>query len=167
MMMSSSSFFRYFLFLGQQGPSEVCRVGTRWMWNFPVFLLKFRSGELVACGIKFRIQRVPTRHNFDRLHYPKNKKYLKDAMMTFLVFGVAGSVKNMSSGYSLDAKFNFISNELSLSKFDQTHREICRKYEQKSSFFVSSSKINKYYFIILAVILLFSLEGPFQTSNFL
>ena len=25
-----------------------------------VFLIKFRSGELVGCGIKFRIQRVPT-----------------------------------------------------------------------------------------------------------
>ena len=25
--------FRYFLFLGQQGPSKVCRVGTRWMQN--------------------------------------------------------------------------------------------------------------------------------------
>ena len=31
----------------------------------------------------------------------------------FLVFGVAGSVKSMSSGYSLDAEFNFASNELS------------------------------------------------------
>ena len=30
---SSFRFFRYFLFLGQQGPSKLCRVGTRWMWN--------------------------------------------------------------------------------------------------------------------------------------
>ena len=36
----------------------------------PVFLRKFRSGELVGCGIKFRIQRVPTRHTFDRPLYP-------------------------------------------------------------------------------------------------
>ena len=43
----------------------------------PVFLLKFRSGDLVGCGIKFRIQRVPTLHTFDGLCYPKNKKYLK------------------------------------------------------------------------------------------
>ena len=43
----------------------------------PVFLLKFRSGELVGCGIKFRIQRVPTQHTFDGPRYPKNKKYLK------------------------------------------------------------------------------------------
>ena len=43
----------------------------------PVFLLKFQSGELVGCGIKFPIQRVPTRHTFDGPRYPKNKKYLK------------------------------------------------------------------------------------------
>ena len=30
-----------------------------------------------SCGTKFRIQRVPTRHTFDGLRYPKNKKYLK------------------------------------------------------------------------------------------
>ena len=43
----------------------------------PVFLLKFRSGELVGCIIKLCIQRVPTRHTFDGTCYPKNKKYLK------------------------------------------------------------------------------------------
>ena len=31
----------------------------------------------------------------------------------------------------------------------------------KNSFFLSSSKINQYYFIILTIILLFSLGGPF------
>ena len=54
----------------------------------PVFLLKFRSGELVGCGIKLRIQRVPTRHNFHGPLYPKNKKYLKkcddDIIITFV-----------------------------------------------------------------------------------
>ena len=74
----------------------------------------------------FRIQRVPTQHTFDGPRYPKNKKYLeKNGMMTssfhffqvFLVFGVAGSVKSMPSGYSLDADFNSASNELSQSKF--------------------------------------------------
>ena len=40
-------------------------------------LLKCRSGELVGCGIKFRIQQVPSQHTFDRPDYPKNKKYLK------------------------------------------------------------------------------------------
>ena len=43
----------------------------------PVFLLKFRSRELVGYGIKFCIQRVPTRHTFDGPRYPKNNKYLK------------------------------------------------------------------------------------------
>ena len=42
-----------------------------------VFLLKFRLRELVGCGIKFRIQRVPTWNAFDEPRYPKNKKYLK------------------------------------------------------------------------------------------
>ena len=36
-----------------------------------VFLLKFRSGELVGCRIKFRIQRVPTQHTFDGPLYPQ------------------------------------------------------------------------------------------------
>ena len=53
----------------------------------PVFLLKFRSGELVGCRTKFHIQRVPTHHTFDGPHYPKNKKYLKkrddDVIITF------------------------------------------------------------------------------------
>ena len=43
----------------------------------PMFLLKFQLGELVGYGIKFHIQRVPTRHTFDGARYPKNKKYLK------------------------------------------------------------------------------------------
>ena len=43
----------------------------------PVFLLKFRSGEIIGCGIKFRIQRVPTWHTFDEPLYLENKKYLK------------------------------------------------------------------------------------------
>ena len=47
----------------------------------PVVLLKFRSGELVGCRIKFRIQRVPTWHTFERPRYPKTKKYLKNVMM--------------------------------------------------------------------------------------
>ena len=54
----------------------------------------------------------------------------------FLVFGVAGSIKSMLSGYSLDEEFNSASSELSRSTFEWEHREICRKYEQKSSFFL-------------------------------
>ena len=77
----------------------------------PVFLLKFQSGELIGCGIKFRIQRVPTRHTFDGPHYPKNKKYLKSMRR-------ARCMKIMQRWYSLDAEFNSASNELSRSKFD-------------------------------------------------
>ena len=43
-----------------------------------VFLLKFQSWELIGCGIKFYIQRVPTLHNFDEPIYPQNKKYLEN-----------------------------------------------------------------------------------------
>ena len=80
----------------------------------PVFLLKFRLGELVGCGIKFLIQWVPTRHTFDGPRYSKNKKYLEkcdDEM-------VAGTVKSMPSGYPLDVEFSSTSNKLSQSKFD-------------------------------------------------
>ena len=67
-----------------------------------------------------------TLHTFDGPRYLKNKKYLKkwndDVIIpffrVFLVFGVAGSVKIMPSGYSLDAEFNSASNELSRSKFE-------------------------------------------------
>ena len=70
---------------------------------------------------------------------PKNKKYLKkcdnDIIITFfqvfLVFGLAGSVKSMQCGYLLDVESNSTSNELSRSKFQLKHREICRKYKQK------------------------------------
>ena len=66
-----------------------------------MFLLKFRLGELVGCGIKLYIQRVPTLHTFDGCCYPKNKKYLKqcddDIIMmffqVFLGFGVVGTSK--------------------------------------------------------------------------
>ena len=71
-----------------------------------MFLLKFQAGELVGCGIQFRIQQIPTLHTFDGPCDPKNKKYLKkhddekrDVIITFfqvfLVFGVARSVKSM------------------------------------------------------------------------
>ena len=86
-----------------------------------MFLLKFRSGELVGCGIKFRIQRVLTQHTFDGPRYPKNKKFLKkcdnDVIITFfqvfLVFGVAGPIISMACGYLLDVELNSTSNELS------------------------------------------------------
>ena len=76
----------------------------------PVFLLKFRLGELSTCQIKFCIQRVPTWHTFDGPRYPKNKKCLKkcddDIIITFfqvlLVFWVSGPIKSILSGYSLD-----------------------------------------------------------------
>ena len=40
-----------------------------------VFLLKFWSGELVGCRIKFDIQWVPTQHTFDKPYYPKQNTW--------------------------------------------------------------------------------------------
>ena len=93
---------------------------------FPGFLLKFRSRELVVCGTKFSIQRVPTRHTFNGPRYLKNKKYLKkrddDIMIMFFsgisFLGVVRSIKSMLSGYSLDAEFNSTSNQISRLKFE-------------------------------------------------
>ena len=140
----------------------------------PMFLLKFWSRELVRFKIKFHIQRVPTRHTFDGPRFPKNKKYLKkhdddDVIITFfqvfLVFWVAEPIKSMPNGYSLDLEFNYASNELSRSKFELKYREICRKYEHKSSFFLFSSKINKYYFIILLRRPIWDLKNPLMISK--
>ena len=86
-----------------------------------MYLLKFRVGGLVGCGIKFRIQRVPTLHTFDGPRYPKNKKYLKKCdddiiikfFQVFLISGVAGSVKSIQCGYSFST-----SNEPSRLKFE-------------------------------------------------
>ena len=61
----------------------------------PMFLLKFRSGELIGCRIKLRIQRVPTLHTFGDI--------IITFFQVFLVFWVVGSVKSMQSGCSLDA----------------------------------------------------------------
>ena len=80
----------------------------------------------IMMGIKFCIQRIPTRHTFDGPHYPKNKKYLKKRddgviitfFQVFLVFGVEGLVKSMPSGYLLDVEFNSASNEISRLKLE-------------------------------------------------
>ena len=86
---------------------------------FLVFLFKFRSEDLVGCGIKLCIQRVPTLDTFDGPCYPKSNKYLKKHdddiiimfFQVFLVFGVPGSIKSMHCGYSLDVEFNSASNK--------------------------------------------------------
>ena len=81
---ASSRFFRYFLFLGERGPSKVCSVGTRWMQN-----------------------QIPHSTRSPNRNLSKN---------------TGRYVENTNT---------------------------------KSSFFLFSSKINKYYFILLTIILLF------------
>ena len=93
---------------------------------------------------------------------PKTRNTWKNVMMmssyiiitffqVFLVFGVAGSVKSMQCGYSLDAE-STSSPDWNLSK---NTRRYVENTNTKNSFFLSSSKINQYYFIILTIILLF------------
>ena len=112
-----------------------------------VFLLKFRSGELVGCGIKFHIQRVPTQHTFDGPLYPQNKKYLKKCdddvtfFQIFLVFCAAGTKKVCRVGtrrmWSL-ILHPTSSPDLNLSKNMGTYVENTNK---KGVFFFSSSKL--------------------------
>ena len=59
----------------------------------------------------------------------------------FVVFWVEESIKSMHFGYSLDAEFNFASNEPSRLKCEEKHRKICRKYEQKVVFFFLPPKL--------------------------
>ena len=57
----------------------------------PVFLLKFRSRELIGCGIWFCIQQVPTLHTFDGPHYPQKRNTWKNVMTFFRCFFFWGS----------------------------------------------------------------------------
>ena len=124
----------------------------------PMFLLRFRLGELVGCIIWFRIQRVPTLHTFDGPRYPKNKKYIFSGISCFWGGGVHQKyVVWVLVGCGI--KFR-IQRALPIKIWVKIRT-------QKSSFFLSSSKINPYYFIILTIILLFSLGGPFYTPKFL
>ena len=79
----------------------------------PVFLLKFRLGELIGCEIKFRIQRVPTRHNFEGPYNPKNKKYIKKRDDDFQHISSCFYL-NFNWEISLDAELNFASNKYPL-----------------------------------------------------
>ena len=107
-------------------------------------------------------------HTFDGPCYPKNKKYLKKRdddviimfFQVFLIFGVAGPSKVCRVGTSW--MWNLIlhptsSPDRNLSK---NTRRYVKNTNTKSSFFLSSSNINHYCFIILTIILLFSLGGP-------
>ena len=133
-----------------------------------MFLLKFQVGELVGCGIQFQIQRVPTLYTFDRPLYPKNKKYLKkcddDVIITFfqvfIVFGVERYVKSCSVGIRWMRNQIMHPTSSPDQNFSNTGRYV-KNTNRKSSFFLFSSKINKYYFIIL----LFSYEAHFRPQN--
>ena len=110
----------------------------------PVFLHKFRLGEIIGCRIKFHIQRVPTRYTFDVPRYPKNKKYLKkqndDVIISFfqvfLVLGVEGPSKVCQVGTRWMQNlipYPMSSPDLNLSKRTRRYVENTNK---KSSFFM-------------------------------
>ena len=125
-----------------------------------VFLLKFQMGEVVGCGIGcgiwFCIQRVPTLHTFDGPCYPKNKKYLKNMMMTSSshfsgIYSFRGS--RVCQKYAVwvlvgcGIKFH-IQRAHPLIIWVKAQGYMLKIRTKKSSFFHSSSKINNYYFII-------------------
>ena len=89
----------------------------------PVFLCKFWSRELIGCGIKFHIQRVPTLHTFDGPRYPKNKKYLKKRDHHHIFSGIScfwgsGVRQKYAEWVLVGWEFNSASNELFRSKFE-------------------------------------------------
>ena len=59
----------------------------------------------------------------------------------FLIFGVAGSIKSMQCGYSLDVESNSTSNELSRLKFDKTTGRYVENTNTKSSFLILPPKL--------------------------
>ena len=125
----------------------------------PVFLLKFWARGLVGCRIQFHIQWVPTLHIFYRRRYPKNKKCLKNVVMTssscFLGISFFGGIE-VHQKYVVWARIGcrikfHIQWALPLRIWVKTQGDMS-KIQTKSSFFHSSSKINKYYFISLPII---------------
>ena len=120
----------------------------------PVFLLKFRLGELIWCIIWFHIQRVPTLHTFNRPHYPKNKKYLKNTQSSSSFSGISyfwGSMvhQNYAEWVLIGCRILFcIQRALPIEIWVKTHGDMSKIRTKRMVFFFSSSKINKYYFII-------------------
>ena len=110
----------------------------------PNFLLKFRVGVLVGWKINSSSKEYPC---CILLMDPTTWKmrntwktwFQSCFFMYFSFFCLAGSIKSMKHGHSLDAQLNFASNEYSRLKFEQKIWEISWKYELKKLF---------YYFII-------------------
>ena len=135
----------------------------------PVFLLKFWSGELVGCKIWFCIQRVPTLHNFYEPRYPINKKYLnkRDDDNHHICLGISCLWgKGVRKKYAVWVLVGWgiklcIQWALPIEIWVKTKGDMSKIRTKKVVIFFSSSKINKFYFIILTIILLFSLGGPF------
>ena len=76
----------------------------------------------------------------------------------------------MQCGYSLHAESNSASNELPRSKFEEKQREICQKYEQKNSFFMTNMSIQLFWlthFIKILLVLEYQLIKKLWLACFL
>ena len=141
----------------------------------PVFLLKFRSRELVGCGIWFRIQQVPTLHTFDRPRYPKNKKYLKKRdddtneypHCILLTDPATPKTRNtwknvMMMWVLVGCRIKFrIQRALSIKICVKAQGDMSKIQIKKVDFFFLPPKLINIIFFILTIIFLFSLGGPF------
>ena len=100
---------------------------------------------------------------------PKTRNTWKNVMMTssslFLgisCFGGRWVCHKYSKWVLIGFKIKFhIQLALSIEMWVKTQGDMSKIQTKKIVFFFSSSKINKYYFIILTIFLLFSLGGPF------
>ena len=119
----------------------------------PMILLKFWSRELIGCGIWFFMQRVPTVHTFDRSLYPEKNKYLKkhDDDVIIMFFRYFSKVNSVSTRWMQNLILHPMSSpDQNLSK---NMWRYVKNTNKKVVFFISSSKINKYYFISLLIFL--------------
>ena len=103
---------------------------------------KYVAWVLVGCRIKFRVHH----HVFSGIScFWGSKVHQKYAVWVLVRCGI---------------KFH-IQRALPIENLIKNTGRYVKNMNTKSSFFLSSSKINQYYFIILTIILLFSFGGPF------
>ena len=84
MMMSSSHFYRYFLFLGQRGPSKVCQVGNHWINNLILHSTSYPD-QTLSKNIGKYVENTNKKYFFYDT-YPKN--YIKNLFKTYMVIQI-------------------------------------------------------------------------------
>jgi len=97
-------------------------------------LLKFKVSTLVGCIIKFFIQQVAITHTFENIYIDKNWRYIKKVCWA-CIFNVYSSfinvdlLRSMHNGHLLDSECNSTSKKCLRLKFEQTYKEISKKYD--------------------------------------